>query len=209
MTRLCLEIRYWRRILPVFNLDGRFIVHRASSENRCRHVGAHDGFGENDRKHWEAITYGVTLSSSMWRTIRRLLHADELCCVMFTHSTTDLDGSRHCGHADQPRTGVLVAEAGGRLSQMQSCGLWSPREGQLPRCPCRNSSRLIYERVPNYYRTRYRCLKRSSVRVLKWSKAADALTVVLPVMSRLHLPAMSLFCGHFHLFAILIIKIVQ
>lgn len=72
-----------------------------------------------------------------------------LCCVVFTHSTADLDGSRHCGHADQPRTGLLDAEAGGRLSQMQSCGLWSPKDGQQPCSPCRSSPRLIYDSLPN------------------------------------------------------------
>lgn len=72
-----------------------------------------------------------------------------LCCVVFTHSTADLDGSRHCSHADQPRTGLLDAEAGGRLSQMQSCGLWSPKDGQQPCSPCRNSPRLIYDSLPH------------------------------------------------------------
>lgn len=133
-----------------FNLDGQFIVYGASSERECRHVGAHEGFGENGRIHREDVTYGVILSRTICQELCCIaLYCAVLCCVVFTHSTADLHGSRHCGHADQPRTGLLDAEAGGRLSQMQSCGLWSPKDGQQPRSPCRNSPRLIYDSLPH------------------------------------------------------------
>lgn len=177
-----------------FNLDGWFIVYWASSERQCPHVGAHGGFGGNDSAHREDVTY-VTAALRFIEQHLRLFH---VLCFPPPHSPADLDGSWPCGHADQPRAGLLHAGAGGRLSRMQSRSLWSPRDGP-ELCCAGNSPKLIMSFLHSQFQKYVpESLKGVWNVLFELCDSSGCFSCFYALVSRLCFPALSLFCRNLY-----------